>query len=294
MCHEPTTAFESVIYIETEVPFGWFIRRVHATASNLFVAILFLHFLSTLFMGAYKKPRELQWFTGFGLYFIVLATGLSGYLLPWSQLSYWATTVATNTVDSIPWLGEAMVLWLRGAERVSQITLARFYTLHVFIVPVLLIFLIALHLFFMRRTGISSPPHPSGEEEEQKKMPFYPHFITEDLKAIYVVLAILFFLAFFFPQLSIPEEAMVPADPFETPLHIKPEWYFLSNYQILKLIPNKLLGVFVQILVAIIVLFLPFIDRGTARHPSKRPLAITLAIIGVILYLGLTIMGWVS
>src|SRR5574341_732647 len=157
-------AFESVTYITNEVPFGWLIRRVHAMATNIFIAVLFLHMFSTLFMGSYKKPRELQWMSGSVLFALGFLAALSGYLLPWSQLSYWATTVATNTVSAVPFIGNELVRWVRGAERVEQATLGRFFALHVMVVPLLFLGIVAAHLFGMRRTGISAPPGTKKEE----------------------------------------------------------------------------------------------------------------------------------
>src|SRR4030066_221884 len=215
-------AFESVTYITNEVPFGWLIRRVQAMATNIFIAVLFLHMFSTLFMGSYKKPRELQWMSGSVLFGLGFLAALSGYLLPWSQLSYWATTVATNTVGAVP---------------------------------------------------------------------FVPHFALEDLKVSDFFLGILFIFVFFYPKLYFPPDALSPADPFFTPPHIKPEWYFLANYETLKLVPNKFLGVFIQLVVALLLFFLPLFDIGSERHPLKTPVFLTISILGVLAFIALTVLG---
>ncbi|MGE5444866.1 MAG: cytochrome b [Ignavibacteriales bacterium] len=282
-------AFESVTYITNKAPFGWLIRRVHAMAANIFIAVLFLHMLSTLFMGSYKKPRELQWMSGLVLFALGLLAALSGYLLPWSQLSYWATTVATNTVSAVPFIGDELVRWVRGAERVEQATLGRFFALHVMVVPLLFLGLVAAHLFGMRRTGISAPP--GTKKEDIKKIPFVPNFALEDLKVIYFFLGILFIFVFFYPQLYFPHDALKPADPFFTPPHIKPEWYFLANYETLKLIPSKILGVFIPLLVALFLFLLPLVDTGSERQPLKRPVFLTIAIIGVLVFIALSVLG---
>jgi ubiquinol-cytochrome c reductase cytochrome b subunit len=282
-------AFESVTYITNEVPFGWLIRRVHAMAANIFIAVLFLHMFSTLFMGSYKKPRELQWMSGMVLFALGLLAALSGYLLPWSQLSYWATTVATNTMSAVPFIGDELVRWVRGAERVEQATLGRFFALHVMVVPLLFLGLVAVHLFCMRRTGISAPP--GTKKEEIKKILFAPNFVLEDLKVIYFFLGILFIFVFFYPKLYFPQDALKPADPFFTPPHIKPEWYFLANYETLKLIPNKFLGVFIPLVVALFLFLLPLVDTGSERHPLKRPVFLTITIIGVLAFLALSVLG---
>lgn len=284
-------AFESVMAITFDIPFGWLVRRIHASASNLFVIVLILHLLSTLILGSYKKPRELQWMSGFILFLLVLGASLSGYLLPWSQLAYWATTVATNSGGSIPYIGEYLVLGLRGGEEVGQATLGRFFALHVFVIPFLIITIVALHLFFMRRTGISKPPHRRGGDE---KIPFVPHFALEDLRVIYFFFAILFLFAIFLPQISIPEDAWDPANPLLTPPHIKPEWYFLATYQMLKLVPSELIGILAQVFAGLFLFLLPFIDRSPERHPGKRPVFLTLVIVGILVYVLLTVWGWYS
>jgi len=289
--YRPTTegAFSSIRTIMTEVPYGWLIRSIHAAGANVMIFILFLHMLSTFFMGSYKKPRELNWVTGCVLFGLTLGLALSGYLLPWSQLSYWATTVATNTVTAIPRWGDTLLLWVRGSAQVSQATLGRFFALHVAILPLLVILFILLHLFFVRATGISTPP--TLGTQPRKIIPFYPDYLLEDLKMIYLVLALVAFLVFFYPGFLFPKDTLIPADPFSTPEHIKPEWYFLANYQLLRMIPNKILGILVQVLAGLFIVLLPFIDRGTERHPLRRPTFTLLSILALLAYIGLIYTG---
>lgn len=291
MYYVPSTdrAFDSVLNLVNNVPFGWFIRRVHAVGANMFVLALFLHMLSTMFMGSYKKPREMQWLSGFLLFFLGLTACLSGYLLPWSQLSYWATTVATNSMGGIPFIGEEIIRWVRGGDRVTQLTLGRFYSLHVSVLPLLFLALVGAHILFMRRTGISAPP--GTDKEKVAKLPFYPHYILEDMRLIYIFLGIMFIFVFFTPQLFFAKDALEVADPFYTPAHIKPEWYFLASYQTLKIVPNKYVGILGQAAAALFLFLLPFIDRGTERRPWKRPVFLALFILGVAAYIGLTIWG---
>lgn len=286
------SAFDSVQYITNQVPFGWLIRRVHAIGANMFILVLFFHMLSTLIMGSYKKPRETHWFIGCILFGIALAECLSGYLLPWSQLSYWATTVATSFPANLPLLGEWSVHFMRGGAKVTQFTLGRFFAVHVSLVPFLVFILIAAHLFVMRRTGISAPP--GVDKDTCDKQPFFPHFAIEDLKIIFLFLAILFGFVFFYPQISLPPAALEPANPLITPEHIKPEWYFLANYQMLKLIPNALLGILAQMGMAGLIFFLPLIDRGEERRFFKRPIFATLVIASILGLVGLTIWGHFS
>ncbi|MBI2058718.1 MAG: cytochrome bc complex cytochrome b subunit [Nitrospirae bacterium] len=285
-------AFESVMNITGKISFGWLIRRTHAIAANLFILVLMLHMLSTLIMGSYKKPREIQWISGVVLFGLGLMACLSGYLLPWSQLSYWATTVATNSAGSVPVIGDDIVRWIRGGDRVDQMTLGRFYALHVSVLPPLFAMIVAAHLFFMRRAGISAPP--GIPKDQVKKVPFFPHFALEDLRVVYFFLALLFFGVFFTPQISFPPDAMEPADPLFTPPHIKPEWYFLANYQMLKIIPNEFLGVAAQGLAGLAILLLPFIDRNPERRPLKRPLFLAAVFAGLASFVGLTVWGHLS
>ncbi len=289
---ETSKAFESVKFISSTVPFGWLIRRLHAITANLFILTLFFHMLSTLIMGSYKKPRELQWITGLFLFGFVFVEALSGYLLPWSQLSYWATTVATNSVGSIPLIGEKLVVWLRGSTKVTQYTLGRFFSLHVSLIPFLIFLVIAGHLLFMRMTGISAPP--GTDKEKVPKVPFFPHIVAKDLTAIFVFLAVLTYLVFYYPQLAFPSDALIPANPLETPLHIKPEWYFLANYQILRIVPNEFLGILIQVAIGLLLFIIPFIDRSPERRPSKRPIFTTIVTISIILFIVLTIWGHYS
>lgn len=283
-------AFASVSHITNVVPAGWLIRRVHAIGANMFVFVLFLHMISVIVMGSYKKPREIHWFVGCFIFAVTLTTCLSGYLLPWSQLSYWATTVATNFPSSIPLVGDWVVGFMRGSNLVSQETLGRFFAMHVSLIPFVLLLLIALHLFVMRRTGISTPPWTDGS----KKMPFYPHFVVEDLKVIYFFLAILFVFVFFYPQISFPPDSFDPANPLSTPEHIKPEWYFLANYQLLKLVPSEFLGIMLQGALAALLFFLPFIDRSEERRAWKRPIFGVMVLAGIVLFIVLTIWGHYS
>lgn len=150
-------AFASVTAIMNDVPFGWLIRMCHAVGSNMMVAVLLLHMFSVLFMGSYKRPRELSWLSGFILLNMVMGISLTGYLLPWSQLSFWATTVATNSAGAIPLIGDELVQFLRGGRLVGPYTLGRFFALHVAVIPLGIALLVGVHLFLLKRIGISAP-----------------------------------------------------------------------------------------------------------------------------------------
>ncbi|WP_224985064.1 cytochrome b [Geomonas agri] len=299
-------AFKSVTFIMNEVPFGWLIRLCHAVGSNMMVAVLILHMLSTLLMGSYKAPRELNWVTGFTLLALVQGISLTGYLAPWSQLSFWATTVATNSASAVPVVGPYLVEFLRGGKLVGPPTLGRFFALHAAVLPVVIAALIGAHLFLLKRTGISAPPfgregtanpfeaqqyhyqgHPGG-------IPFFPNYALQDLSSISIYFAIFLAVVFFWPGMPFTPDAFVPADPFKTPAHIKPEWYFLANYQTLKIFPSELLGLSVQAAAMTFLALLPFIDRSPERHPLKRPVFLTLVIAGILLWIALSVWGHLS
>lgn len=299
-------AFASVTTIMNDVPYGWLIRMCHAVGSNMMVVVLLLHLLSVLFMGSYKSPRELNWLSGFTLFNLVMAISLTGYLLPWSQLSFWATTVATNSVGTIPVVGGFLVEFLRGGKLVGPPTLGRFYALHVAVIPLAIGALVGLHLFFLERIGVSTPPFGLKEtrnpwrgerfeyEDHPGGIPFFPNYLLQDLTSIAVYLACFFFVVFFDPYIFFPKDAFLPANPFQTPAHIKPEWYFLANYQTLKIFPSEFIGLAVQGAAMTFLALLPFIDRGPERHPLKRPLFLVCAIGGILLWLGLLVWGHYS
>jgi len=294
-------AFESVERIMNEVPFGWLFRYVHAVGANVIIIALQLHMLSVLFMGAYKRPRELTWVAGFLLFLVSLGMCFTGYLLPWSQLSFWATTVATRSAGVIPIIGDTLLRFLRGGTDVGQRTLGLFFALHVAALPLLGGLLVLTHLFLVRRIGVSAPPfgpdfrpQQSRHEKYADGIPFFPNYATKDMAVISLFLALLAGIVFFAPWFFLPDVAYSPADPFTTPIGIKPEWYFLAAYQTLRVFPSEAAGLAVQAATITFLFFVPFIDRGEERRPARRPLFLCLFCIGVMLYAGLTIWGHFS
>lgn len=299
-------AFKSVSTIMNQVPFGWLIRMCHAVGSNMMVAVLMLHMLSTLFMGSYKSPRELNWLSGFILFNLVLATSLTGYLLPWSQLSFWATTVASNSAGAIPVVGPYLVEFLRGGKLVGPPTLGRFFAVHVTLLPLIIASFVGIHLFLLERIGVSAPPFGRKEttntwpgdrfryDSHPDGIPFFPNYLLQDSTSIMIYLAIFSAIVFIDPYLFFPATAFVPADPYKTPAHIKPEWYFLANYQTLKVFPSEVIGLLVQGVAMTFLALIPFIDRGPERHPLKRPLFLACFVGGILLYLTMMIWGHYS
>ncbi|AMV73033.1 cytochrome bc complex cytochrome b subunit [Desulfuromonas carbonis] len=302
---DTTKAFESVVRIMNDIPYGWLIRYLHMVGSNMIIVVLLLHMLSVMFMGSYKRPREITWLSGFLLFNLGMGLCLTGYLLPWSQLSFWATTIATDAAGTVPVIGGRLVEFLRGGTSVGDPTLGRFFALHVMGMPLLLGAGIGLHLFCVRRIGISQPPFgPEAKpaevggyfhhEEHPGGIPFFPNYTVEDGAMVCFFLALICSVVFFAPQLFMPEEALVPADPFSTPAHIKPEWYFLWAYQTLKIFPTKLTGLAAQGAFMTFLALLPFIDRGAERRPARRPLFVTCFVLGILLFVGLSIWGHLS
>src|SRR5512147_2137684 len=192
----PDHAFRTVQYITVSVPYGWLFRLMHVVGSNLIVVAVGTHMLSVFFMNSYKSPREMTWFAGASMLFITLTFCLSGYLLPWSQLSYWATTIVTNIPTALPYVGAFAARCLQGGENVSGATLGRFFALHVVVLPAILVTLVSVHFFLVRRIGISSPPvGRSGEkkpwttfrhEDHPDGQPFFPHFVLKEASMIIV------------------------------------------------------------------------------------------------------------
>jgi ubiquinol-cytochrome c reductase cytochrome b subunit len=303
-------AFNSVQKIMTVIPYGWFVRMIHVVVSNLMVALAFIHLISIFFMGAYKRPREYTWLMGGLLLLITMTFCLSGYLLPWSQRSYWATTIVTNIPTAFPAIGEALTTLLRGGDSVSGITLTRFFSVHVGFLPPLFLAFVGLHIFLVWRIGLSVPPFSKSADEEKlwrersmesenefskmiysKTYPFYPNFLLREVGMTMLFLSITFLIISFMPTLFLPEAATTPADPLKTPLHIKPEWYFLAPYQIMRMIPNKFLGISIQLIAIIVFLAWPFLDTKEERNVLKRPLLLILFVALLALWVLLTLWG---
>ncbi len=298
-------AFASVQRITNEIPYGWLFRMLHAVGANVIVIALLLHMLSVLFMASYKGRREFTWLSGFLLFNLAMGLCLTGYLLPWSQLSFWATTVATEAPGAIPVVGELAVEFLRGGATVGNHTLGRFFALHVVGMPLALLGLIGLHLFCIKRRGISPPPfgpdYRMGElpdsfayEKHPGGIPFFPNYVIKDAAVICFFLALLLAIIFYAPGLFFPPSAFDPADPFVTPPGIKPEWYFLWAYQTLKIFPSELVGLGVQGAFMTFLALLPFIDRGPERRPAHRPIFVTLFVLGLLVFLGVSVWGHYS
>jgi cytochrome b6 len=288
-------AYESVRFIMTRVPFGWLVRSIHAWSANLMVATAFGHLFSVLFLQAYRRPREITWISGVVLLVLTMAFGFTGYLLPWNQLSFFATRIGTDMAASIPLAGHFIVRLMRGGTDVTGATLTRLFGVHVAILPALATALIALHLFLVQRHGMSVPPSVEAESRRTGRpvasVPFWPHFVLHDLFGWTVALTLLAALSAYYPW-----ELGVKADPFApAPAGIRPEWYFLWMFQSLKYMPSSLLGingelVFIAVLNvgAVLLLLLPFIVPQRAR--ARQAVAL-LAIVILAYMMAMTIVA---
>ena len=288
----PDAAYESVLSITSDVSFGWLIRSVHHWAANLMILFLALHVLRIFDQAAYKSPRELTWLVGGGLLLITIGFGFTGYLLPWDQRAYWATVVGTEIAGGVPVIGPALLLLLRGGAEVSEATLGRFFGIHVLVLPLLLAGLLGLHLLFVHQQGLANPKYPEPRpgrpapaRPPERLKPFFPDYILDEVIAWYAVLAALVILASLFPAGLEPK-----ADPLVTPEHIKPEWYFLAVYQLLKVVPETV-GVVAPVALVLVIVVLPLFDRGEEVLPRRRPIAIACAVLLLVALAVLTFYG---
>jgi quinol-cytochrome oxidoreductase complex cytochrome b subunit len=292
-------AFESVKFIVSQVEFGWLIRNIHSWSANLLIFMAFVHLFSTLFLRSYRKPRELTWVTGVLLLFVMMGFGFSGYLLPWNELAFFATKVGTGIAGAVPVVGDFTMRFLRGGDDVTGATLTRFYGLHVAILPAITTGILGVHLLLIQRQGMSVPPSVEKQEKSGatiQQMPFFPHYVLHDLMWWYVALGVLAALALFLPW-----EIGKKADAFAVvPPGIRPEWYFLAMFQVLKLLPAHIMGVEGEMLgvlgfglAAMVLLFLPFLDRGAAEGRSSRLVTIG-GVIALAYMLVFTIYGYLA
>jgi ubiquinol-cytochrome c reductase cytochrome b subunit len=282
----PDHAHDSVRYVEQSVRAGAFLRGLHYYGASLIVIAAALHIARVVIFGAYKAPRELTWLTGLALFLVILAFALTGYLLPWDQRAYWATVVTINIAALTPLAGEFIAGLMRGGPEIGALTLTRWYAAHVTVLPAILAALVALHLYLMRRHGISGPIRNSAGHN----FPFYPFQAARDLTVVLVFIAILAALAW----RGAP--ALEPvADPSEANYIPRPEWYFLGLFQLLKYFPGRLEVVGALVVPAVVLLLLallPWIDRGPSRRPSARRVPLALFALIALSLIGLTAAGW--
>jgi ubiquinol-cytochrome c reductase cytochrome b subunit len=281
----PDHAYDSVRFVMSTAS-GRLVRGLHHFGASFLVVAVAVHLLRVVALGSYKPPREMTWLSGVALFGLVLAFALTGYLLPWDQRAYWATVVTINISKLAPVGGELVAGVMRGGATIGALTLTRWYAAHVIFLPAALAALVVAHLVLMRRQGISGPVRPRSGDP----FPFYPAQAARDVTVVLVVLVALFLFA-----LAGTPPLDAPADPTDASYIPRPEWYFLSLFQLLKYFPGKweVVGAIVlpTVLGAVLAL-LPWIDRRPERDPRKRPLVIGGAIAGVLAVVTLTALGW--
>nr|ASK85966.1 cytochrome b [Spilogale gracilis] len=264
---DTTTAFSSVTHICRDVNYGWIIRYLHANGASMFFICLYLHVGRGLYYGSYMFLET--WNIGIILLFTVMATAFMGYVLPWGQMSFWGATVITNLLSAIPYIGTDLVEWIWGGFSVDKATLTRFFAFH-FILPFIISALAMVHLLFLHETGSNNP---SGMVSDSDKIPFHPYYTIKDILGALLLTLILMTLVLFSPDMLGDPDNYTPANPLNTPPHIKPEWYFLFAYAILRSIPNKLGGVLALILSILVLAVIPLLNTSKQRSMMFRPLS---------------------
>jgi cytochrome b6 len=265
------TAYESIHSIMSQVKFGWLIRSVHSWSANILIGAIFIHMFSTFLLKAYRSPRELTWVSGFFLLFIFLAFGFSGYLLPWNELSFFATRVGTDIAGTVPLAGKALKAFILGGPEISNATLPRFFWLHVAILPLFTVIILGIHLVLVQTLGMSTPPGLG--QTNVREVPFFPNFVLKDFLGWMLIFVLIGILCVFFPW-GVGQKA----DPFASaPIGIKPEWYFTFMFTTLKLIPSHVFFIKGEVLAilgfiagALLWMLVPFLDRNAARE-KKSP-----------------------
>ena len=263
-------AFDSVEHIMRDVNYGWLLRYIHSVGASMFFLIVYIHISRGLYYGSYKSPREVLWWLGIIIFFLMIIAAFLGYTLPWGQMSFWGATVITNLFSAIPLIGDNIVTWLWGGFSIDNPTLNRFYSLH-FLIPFIIVGVVFLHIVALHKFG-SNNPTGIDLTLKQEKIPFHPYYTVKDFFGYGVFFIIFGIFVFFLPNLLGHPENYIPADPFVTPEHIIPEWYFLPFYAILRAIPFKLLGVLAMLGSILILFVLPWLDTCKVRSCRFRPI----------------------
>nr|QLX47607.1 cytochrome b [Eutomostethus vegetus] len=261
-------AFDSIIHICRDINYGWMMRNVHANGASFFFFCIYNHIGRGMYYGSFNFVKT--WLTGVMILFITMATAFLGYVLPWGQMSFWGATVITNLLSAIPYLGISLVQWLWGGFSVDNATLNRFFSFH-FIMPFIILALTLIHLMFLHTTGSSNP---LGTNSNLDKLPFHPYFTFKDIMGFISLMLMLTLLILMNPFILGDPDNFIPANSLITPPHIKPEWYFLFAYAILRSIPNKLGGVIALIFSILILIILPFFNKmnfkGLMFYPMNQ------------------------
>ncbi len=283
---DATMAFASVEYIMRDVDWGWLIRYMHSTGASAFFIVIYLHMFRALLYGSFKKPRELLWILGMLLYLSLMAEAFMGYLLPWGQMSFWGAQVIISLFGAIPFVGEALSTMIRGDYVVSDITLNRFFSLHVIALPLAIAGLVLLHIIALHEVGSNNPDgieikkHKDAYGKPLDGIPFHPYYSVKDSVGVVVFLMLFSIVVFFAPEMGgyfLEANNFIPADSLKTPLHIAPVWYFTPFYSILRAntvnflwLDAKLWGVIFMGLGVMILFLLPWLDRSPVKSIRYR------------------------
>nr|YP_009652908.1 cytochrome b [Andrena chekiangensis]QCG69821.1 cytochrome b [Andrena chekiangensis] len=251
-CPNINMAFESIIHIMKDVNMGWLIRLIHMNGASLYFISLYLHVGRGIYYHSFKSTPV--WIMGVIIMLMSMATAFLGYVLPWGQMSFWGATVITNLLSAIPYIGQMMVEWIWGGFSIDNATLNRFYSFH-FILPLIIMILVILHLFFLHLKGSNNP---LGTNSNKYKIPFHSYFTIKDMLGFILIFFIHFLIIMQYPYTLGDPDNFIYANSMSTPAHIKPEWYFLFAYSILRAIPNKLGGVIGLVMSILILMILPF------------------------------------
>jgi len=298
-------AFASVEYIMRDVQWGWLLRYIHSTGASMFFVVVYLHMFRGLMYGSYRKPRELLWIIGMIIYLSLMGEAFMGYLLPWGQMSFWGAQVIVNLFSSVPFIGPDLALLIRGDYVISDVTLNRFFALHVIAIPLVLVGIVVAHLVALHEVGSNNPDgieikkHKNTHGKPLDGIPFHPYYTVKDIVGSVVFLIIFCAIIFFAPDMGgyfLEGNNFVPADPMKTPEHIAPVWYFTPYYAILRAVPpmfgSQFPGVVAMGAATMIFFFLPWLDRGKVKSIRYRgPIYKTFLALFVISFIGL---GWLG
>ncbi len=283
MNYRPTAsdAFSSIEYIMRDVEFGWLIRYLHSTGASAFFIIVYLHMFRGLMYGSYRKPRELLWLIGMLIYVLLIAEGFLGYVLPWGQMSYWGAQVIVSLFGAIPVVGETLLVWVRGDYLISDITLNRFFALHVVAVPLMLVAMVFLHILALHEVGSLNPDGVEIKRHKDERgvpldgIPFHPYYTVHDIVGVTVFLMLFLAAVFFAPEMGgyfLERANFVPANNLVTPEHIVPVWYYTPFYAMLRAttitwfdLDAKFWGAGVMLMAIAILFLLPWLDRSPVK-----------------------------
>ena len=306
---DASMAFASVEYIMRDVDFGWLIRYMHSTGASMFFVVVYLHMFRGMMYGSYRKPRELLWLIGMGIFFVLMMLAFTGYILPWGQMSYWGAQVIVSMVGAIPVIGQTLSNWILGDFMLSDAALNRFFAYHVVTLPVLLVTLVFVHIVALHEVGSNNP---DGIEIKKNKdpvthipvdgIPFHPYYTVKDIFGVVGFLIVFCGIIFFMPEMGgyfLEYNNFIPANTLQTPDHIAPVWYFTPYYSMLRAVTvnflwvdAKLWGIVLMGGSVAIFALLPWLDRSPVKSIRyKGPyfkIALTLFVISVL------VLGWLG